>query len=500
MKEVLFLILGSILWSCSSPVESKYTVDVYQTSASGDKLALTTCSDSISIFTDSIVVLPLQEFQDIMGFGGAITESSAYLLNGLSPVKKQEVLEAYFSNRGANYSLTRTHINSCDFSLTNYSYDSVAGDTFLEYFDIGPDKDDLIPIIKEAQGISADGFKILASPWTAPPWMKSNNQWKGGELLPEYYSTWALYFSKYIRAYKANGIDIWGLTIENEPLGNGENWESMHFTPHQMTDFVLNHLAPQLKKDSLDPKLLIYDQNRDDELVEWTNEMLKNEDLKPLIYGTAVHWYSSTVDWMPGVLNYVHNVAPDKHIIHTEGCIDAEVPQWQNDAWYWSKEATDWGYDWAPSHQKKDHPKYVPVYRYARDIIGCLNNWVEGWIDWNLVLDEKGGPNWANNWCIAPVIVNLEKDEVYYTPLYDIMVHFSKFIRPGAKRIGFTNNNDELMLTTLKNPDGSVILVLLNMTEKRRSVAVDLNGELIKTEISERAIQTIVIKENSQVE
>jgi|TARA_B110000285_G_C15103646_1_gene606579 glucosylceramidase len=493
VKQIIYAILIWSNWSCLNQESSNRNVAIYQTSAKGDKLTLLNPVSFQGDIIDSISIFPDQEFQIITGFGGAFTESSAYLLNQLTKLKRQEVMQAYFSEQGANYSLTRTHINSCDFSLNSYSYDTVPGDTFLKHFDISPDEGDLIPMIKEAQSISPEGFKIIASPWTAPRWMKDNNAWKGGQLLTEYYPTWAMYFSKYIKAYAEQGIEIWGITVENEPLGNGENWESMHFSPHQMSDFIKNHLGPQMKRDSLKPNILIYDQNRDDELKEWAIEMLNDKELEPWIYGTAVHWYSSTVDWMPGALNFTHNVAPQKHIIHTEGCIDAEVPKWQDDSWYWSKNATDWGWDWAPDSQKIDHPKYVPVYRYARDIIGCLNSWVEGWVDWNMVLDEKGGPNWAKNWCIAPVIVNTEKDEVYYTPLYYTLSHFSKFIRPEAKRIGYTINTNELMATTIRNKDGSIVVVLLNQSEIPKSVHIDLNGESIETTISEKAIQSVVI-------
>jgi len=178
--------------------------------------------------------------------------------------------------------------------------------------------------------------------------------------------------------------------------------------------------------------------------------------------------------------------------IETEGCVDAEVPKWQDDAWYWRKEATDWGWDWAPPETKHLHPKYSPVYRYARDLIGCLNNWVDGWVDWNMVLDRQGGPNWFGNWCVAPVIVDPEADEVYFTPLYHTMAHFSKYIRPGAQRIGFDLADEELMATAVQNPDGSLAVVVLNQTTRGRSLTVSLGKQTTHLQISPQAIQTIV--------
>ena len=196
-------------------------------------------------------------------------------------------------------------------------------------------------------------------------------------------------------------------------------------------------------------------------------------------------------------LNFTHDLAPTKSIIHTEGCIDAEVPHWKEDKWYWSKEATDWGYDWAPEEDKKDHPKYVPVYRYARDIIGCLNNWVEGWVDWNMVLDKQGGPNSAKNWCTAPIIVDPEKDEVYYTPLYYTMMHFSKFIRPGAHRIQLDQTDKGLLTTAVQNKDGSIVIVVLNTSDQPKEMILELENKTQELQIAKEGLQTIVINKQN---
>jgi len=491
-KYTVLILTLAILAACT-PKKQELNIDVFQTSASGDKLTKVTefaTTDSVA----SIRINPDSTFQTITGFGGSFTESSAYLLNKLSKPNRDSIINAYFGSNGAKYSLTRTHINSCDFSLTNYSYNNVEGDTALVNFSIDEDRNDIIPFIKEAMAKSDEGFKIISSPWTAPVWMKDNKNWVGGKLLPQYYKTWALYFSKYITEYKKEGIDIWGVTVENEPLGNGNNWESMIFTPEETVDFVQNHLGPQLEADFPDVKILGYDQNRGEHLENWAKVMFATPESSKYFYGTAVHWYASTYDWMAESLNFTHQLAPDKHIIETEGCVDAEVPHWQDDAWYWSKEATDWGWDWAPEQEKKYHPKYVPVYRYASDIIGCLNSWVEGWIDWNMVLDKQGGPNWFKNWCVAPVIVDPDKDEVYFTPLYYAMAHFSKFIRPGAVRIGFENSDNQLMVTAAKNPDGTIVVVVLNMNTTPKTIQLSLGDKTSAIQIKPQALQTIVIK------
>lgn len=474
--------------------KNKVTVQIFETAANGNKLTEIKPSPAFDNAVQ-ISINPKQRYQTITGFGGSFTEASAYLLNKLSKANRDKILKAYFSEEGANYSLTRTHINSCDFSLGNYAYANVAGDKNLEHFSIDEDRSDLIPMIKDAMHFSKDGFKIIASPWTAPPWMKDNNDWRGGKLLPEYRETWALYFSKYINAYKKEGINIWGVTVENEPLGNDKNWESMHFTPQEMTDFVRDYLGQQFEKDGLSHMpILGYDQNRGEELEKWAKAMFEDKKAAKYFGGTAVHWYASTYDYFPASLQYTHHLAPSKHLINTEACVDAEVPKWKDDNWYWSKEATDWGWDWAGEKEKYLHPKYVPVFRYANDIIGCLNNYVDGWIDWNMVLNKQGGPNWFKNWCTAPVIVDEEKDEVYLTPLYYTMAHFSKFIRPGAVRIGFENPDKELLVTVAENPDDSIAVIVFNPTETERAFTVSAKGHTVSAIIHAKAIQTLLIK------
>ncbi|ARV09398.1 glycosyl hydrolase family 30 [Winogradskyella sp. PC-19] len=488
--SICFLVL---IMSCESN-NNELKVNIYETSKSGNQLTeITDFKETTNKDIDTVSIDTTKRLQKITGFGGAFTESSAYLLNRLSKKNRDTIINAYFGREGANYSLTRTHMNSCDFSLSQYSYSPVVDDVNLEHFTIKDDMDDLIPMIKDAMQTSEDGFKIFASPWTAAPWMKDNNEWVGGKLLPKYYNTWALFFSKYIDAYKEQGIDIWGLTVENEPHGNGNNWESMHYTPDEMTNFVMNHLGPKLESDGHGDKIILgYDQNRAG-LKEWVDSMYKDEETSKYFDGTAIHWYESTYEVFPEELQYAHNKAPNKFLIETEGCVDSEVPAWKDDNWYWSKEATDWGWDWASEEEKYLHPKYAPVNRYARDIIGCMNNWVDGWVDWNMVLDRQGGPNWFKNWCAAPVIVDPDADEIYFTPLYYVMAHFSKYIRPGAEVLGVENGNKDLQITAAQNPDGTIAVVVFNEGETEQNFNLSLNEKSIDIHINAQALQTIII-------
>ena len=473
-------------------VTNAFQVTVYETSESGNTLK------NINQFstTESKAVIsinPNEKFQTITGFGGSFTEASAYLLNKLSKENREKVLKAYFSETGANYSLTRTTIASCDFSLKNYTYAKVDNDLALEHFTIEDDKADIIPMILDAKAISKEGFNIIASPWSCPPWMKDNKSYVGGKLLPEYNDTFALYFSKYLQAYQKEGVDIWGVTVINEPHGNGNNWESTLFSPKELTDFVQNHLGPKLENDGWkDIKILGYDQNRAG-LQEWVDAMYKDEKTSKYFAGSAIHWYESTYEVFPEALQYAHNKAPNKYLIQTEACVDSEIPQWQDDTWYWKKEATDWGWDWASEKDKYLHPKYAPVNRYAEDIIGCLNNQVDGWVDWNMLLDRQGGPNWFKNWCVAPVIVDPENDEVYFTPLYYVMSHFSKFMRPGAVKIGCEINNKQLKVTAVQNIDKSIAIALFNPTNEMYTIEIKLDNTVQIISIAAKALQTVII-------
>lgn len=490
----LFLLLFS---ACQENVTMKAEgsqLKIFETSRAGNQLALVKPIDSSTSKAIKIQLKPAITYQTILGFGGSFTEASAYLLNQLSQTKRKEIIEAYFSDEGARYSLTRTPMNSTDFSLSQYSYAPVEGDMELKHFSVEEDEEDIIPMIKDALAISSEGFNIIASPWTAPPWMKNNKDWVGGKLEKKYYPTWAMFFSKYAEAYANHGIEIWGFTVENEPHGNGNNWESMHYTPQEMTDFVNNYLGPQLEKNKQTHlKILGYDQNREG-LKEWVDEMF-DERHQPNYYdGTAIHWYESTFEVFPEALQYAHKKAPNKHLIQTEACVDAQVPVWEEDDWYWRKEATDWGFTWASEERKHLHPKYRPVYRYARDIIGCLNNHVEGWIDWNMVLDKNGGPNWFENWCVAPVIVDPAADQVYFTPLYYVMAHFSKFIRPGSQRIDFQmDKNESLLVTAVSNPDESLTVVVFNTSKDEQIYQLRIAESITNIKISPQSLQTVVM-------
>ena len=305
------------------------------------------------------------------GFGGAFTDSAAHVFSQLDQDKQQQVLDMYFSEDGLQYSMARLPIGSCDFSYTHYTYANVSDDTDLEHFSIEHDKAKIIPLIQAAMKTRASwtngsAIKIVASPWSAPAWMKANHARYcpiGCTLCTveeKYDSTWALYFVKFLTAYKAEGIPMWGVTVQNEPGACSLVYECMHFTQTSERDFIGNHLGQALKTSHPDVKLLMYDHNKD-KVVQWSQTVYQNKTVADYVWGTAVHWYSG--DDFPN-LNKAHELFPDKPILATEATVKRE-----------SHPAT-------PVWEHGEH--------YAHDMIGDFNNWVVGFIDWNLMLDMYG--------------------------------------------------------------------------------------------------------------
>lgn len=401
-------------------------------------------------------------YQTIIGFGGAFTESAAYTLSKMSPDKRAEVLNAYFNpTEGLGYTLCRTHINSADFSLGNYAYDEVDGDFELKHFDISRDKRWLIPMIKDAMAVKGANFKVFASPWSPPAWMKTNGQMNyGGQLKPECRDVWARYYARYIKEYAKEDIAIWGLTVQNEPAAT-QTWDSCIWSAEEEGAFVRDHLGPTLEKEGLkDVKIMVWDHNKDI-IFERVKPILSDPKTAQYVWGVGFHWYSG--DQFENLAK-VHNVFPGTNLLFTEGCQEGGV---RLGAW-------DLGE------------------RYAHDIIGDLNNWTVGWTDWNMVLDERGGPNHVDNLCDAPVIADTLRNDVYYQSSFYYMGHFSKYIRPGAVRIGSTANHVSLETTAFKNTNGSVAVVVMNRSNAEIPFHLKIDGKAAACASPAHSIMTMI--------
>lgn len=412
-----------------------------------------------------------KEYQKIIGFGGAFTEAGAYVLSKLEKEKRKEAISAYFnSETGINYTFCRTHINSCDFSLSNYSYDDVENDVELKEFSIQHDKKLLIPLIKDAIKISEKELKIFASPWSPPAWMKTNGRMNnGGKLKKEYYEIWARYFAKYIKEYKKEGINIWGITLQNEPMAETP-WDNCIYSNEEERDF-LKVIGPILKEEEISSKIIVWDHNKDI-MKSRVDTIFSDKEAIKWAWGVGFHWYSdedSKTIMNNSVLDYIHEKY-ETNLVFTEGCIP-----------YYNMEKENLIGEWWTGE------------KYGTHIIEDLNHWTRAWCDWNMFLNEKGGPNHVNNYCDAPIMADGEKNKLYFNSSYYYMGHFSKYIMPGAVRIDFENKDDNLQMTAFKNENGDIILVVMNKTDKNKMFSVELKGEFLEYNIDSHSIITFII-------
>ena len=413
-----------------------------------------------------IILDPSKTFQTIVGIGGALTDASAETFYKLPADKQKEILTAYFDpEKGIGYSLCRTHINSCDFSSSSYAYTETADDTLLADFSIEKDKKFRIPFIKEAMKTSGNQITFFASPWSPPAWMKSNNNMlRGGKLLPQYYQAWANYYIRFIKEYKNEGIPIWGLTVQNEPMAT-QTWESCIYTATDERDFVKNFLGPAISKSEFsDTKLIIWDHNRG-VMYQRAQTILDDKDAAKYVWGTGFHWYVG--DHFENVKR-VKEAWPDKNLLFTEGCNYPFNMDSLNE-WHWGE-------------------------TYGKSMVNDLNNGANGWVDWNVLLDETGGPNHVNNFCMAPIIGDTRNGQLHYMNAFYYLGHFSKFIRPGAKRIISSTNSDDFLTTAFINPDGTIAVVVLNLTSKDKDFQVWMNNKSVNSNSPANSIITVVLK------
>jgi glucosylceramidase len=404
---------------------------------------------------------PQQRFQEMIGFGGALTESAAWALAQLPAEKRTEVLRNYYDPKdGLGYTLARTHINSCDFSLAMWALDETPGDYDLHDFTLAPMRKWVLPLIHDAMTAAGGNLHILASPWSPPAWMKTNNRMDdGGSLRGEYAAAWAQYYIKFVQAMQQEEkIPIWALTVQNEPEAH-QVWESCLYTPTQERDFVRNHLGPALEKAGLSGvKLFGLDHNRDI-MEKYAAADFGDPAVAKYFSGLAIHWYVSN-DFAAS--SRVHAKFPDKPIIFTEGCWEggAAIGSWEHGE------------------------------GYAHQMIGDFHNWVCNFLDWNIALDERGGPNHVGNFCDAPVIVDTRSHTARYEASFYYIGQFSRFVKPGAHRIASSGGPAGLESVAFANPDGSLAVVVLNRTDTALSFTLTIGGQALACSTPAHAIQT----------
>jgi glucosylceramidase len=418
----------------------------------------------ISIFVD-----PDKKFQTILGIGGALTDASAEVFAKMTKAQQQELLTAYYNpQKGIGYTLARTTIASCDFSSGSYSY-VADNDASLKTFNVDHDKKYRIPLIKAAIAAAGGKLTTYVAPWSPPAWMKDNNKLVGGgKLLPRYRQAWANHTIKFIKAYEALNIPVWGLSVQNEPMAT-QKWESCIFTAEEERDFIKQYLGPTLVKEGMaGKKLIAWDHNRD-LLYQRASTVLDDPEAAKYVWGIGYHWYET---WTGGTMRFeneklVKETYPNTNLMFTEGCIENFKLDSLNNWWLGE--------------------------RYGNSLINDFNNGTVGWTDWNILLDEQGGPNHVGNFCYAPVHYNTQTKQLVYTNMYYYLGHFSKFVKPGAKRIISSSSRDVLQSTAFQNTDGTIAVVVMNNTDKKVPYSLWIKGKATQTTSLPHSISTLVL-------
>ena len=479
--SILFLIVSFIAFSQQkSKIPTKFfstkdkIVTVY-TTADSTKLRLTQTDKLVFVASKqpleteiSVFVEPTKTFQTLLGIGGAITDASAEVFAKLSKEKQQEFLNAYYDKeKGIGYSLLRTTIHSSDFSSGSYTYIK-EGDASLSTFTIDHDRQYRLPLLKEAIKTAGGKIVLYVSPWSPPAFMKSNGSMlKGGTLMPQYYQAWANYYAKFIKAYEKEGIPIWGLTIQNEPMAT-QTWESCVYSAEAERDFLKNYLGPTIKREGLgDKKIIVWDHNRD-LMNQRANTIFSDPEASKYAWGMGFHWYETWAGGMPMFDNVrkVHEAYPTKNLLFTEGCVER--------------------------FDAKKYQFWANGERYGTSMINDFNNGTVGWTDWNILLDQNGGPNHVGNFCFAPIHMDTNLGELIYTPSYYYIGHFSKFIRPDAKRVSTAVSRSSLISTSFLNKDGKMVTVVMNQSNKSVTYNLMIASEKTVVTIPAHGIQTLV--------
>jgi glucosylceramidase len=401
----------------------------------------------------TIFVDDSKTFQTIDGFGYTLTSGSASLINQLS--NKKQLLKELFGHDensiGVNY--LRVSVGASDLSDHTYSY-SESKDLSLKNFSLKEDKKYLIPLLKEIIKINPK-IKILASPWSPPTWMKTNNNFMGGSLLPEYYQVYADYLVKYIKEMKKHGIVIDALTIQNEPLHPGNN-PSLLMLPNEQANFIKNNLGPTFLKNGIKTKIIIYDHNAD--RTDYSISILNNPAARKFIDGSAFHLYGGNVE----TISEVHEAHPDKNLYFTE---------------QWIGHPSNFGGDMAW------HVKNL--------IIGATRNWCKTVLEWNLAIDPQMNPHTEGGCTACLGAITIDKDKIERNAAYYIIGHASKFVPTNSKRIA-SNTVLNLQNVAFKTPEGKTVLIVINDSDKSLEFLIGSKGKQAKETIEAGSVVTYV--------
>ena len=416
------------------------------------------------IENEVINIYPEIKYQKFEGFGGALTDSAGYVYSKMNSKQKEHLLETYFGKGQMNYQFARIHLDSCDFSLEHYEAMSDEKDTEMKSFSLERSEKYIFPLLEDVQKVLGEPIEIMVSPWSPPAFMKSNRERNhGGKLLEEYKAFWAEYICKYILEFKKRGYKVNKMTLQNEPKAE-QTWDSCVYTAEEEKAFLKDFMYPALLRHNLsEVEIFIWDHNKE-RVFERTAAII-DEETDKMVAGIAFHWYSG--DHFEAV-DLVRQKYPNKKLALSEACIE------------YCKYGAD---DYLANAQK-----------YAHDIIGNLNSGMHLFYDWNILLDQNGGPNHVNNYCDAPFLYDIERQQLIERNTLHYLKHFSQYIQPGAVRIAFSRYTDLLEVTVFENADGSIAAVVLNRSKMSLKANIRLEGLYAPLVIKPQSLSTCIIK------
>lgn len=396
------------------------------------------------------------------GLGGAVTEAAAHVFASM-PAEQQEQLLAFYFGNGADYRYLRVTIDSCDFSIGHYEAMGNPDDKELTSFSLSHDEKEIIPLIKRAQEKAGRKLPLLLSPWSPPAFMKTTGQRNhGGKLLPEYRDMWAEYICRYIEGYQAHGLTVKYLTVQNEPNAS-QTWDSCIYTGEDERIFVRDYLAPALKKHGLDVGIFIWDHNKERVYARALETI--QEDTKNLIAGAAFHFY--TGDHFKA-LDLLCRRFPDKKFIFTEGCMEYSRADIGRDTWQHAM-------------------------RYAHEYIGDIDHGATLLFDWNIYLDQQGGPNHVQNYCSAPVMCDLNTKEIILNPSQQALSLIGQTARPGSTHIASSAWHPEIDTVAFLLPEGGASVLMLNRSQQPLKASPVWDGRIAECELPAESLTAIVM-------
>lgn len=429
-------------------------------SGKAEQRLLDFAEDMEGVENEVVNLYPDRCFETFEGFGGAITDAAGYVYSLMSKEDQKRLMDTYFSGDQMDYRLVRIHMDSCDFSTGMYEAVSDPEDRELKTFSFERTEKYILPMLEDAQRAAGGRLELMLSPWSPPAFMKTNGSRKnGGHLKPEYADMWADYICRYIEEFQKRGFRVRRISLQNEAKAV-QTWDSCVYSAAQEKEFLENHMYPALVRHGMeDIEVFIWDHNKE-RAFERAEEIVQGK-AADMVSGVACHWYSG--DHFES-LDLLRKFYPDLKLIISESCIE-----------YSKFSAED---------------EFENAARLSHEIIGDLSHGVTAFYDWNILLDEKGGPNHVGNYCQAPFLYDTVIKKLMPQKIQEHFYHFSHFIKSGAKRIAFSRYTDRIDMTAFANPDGTPVFVMLNRSKEKIPVTLRLDGQIVSFELEGHEICT----------